>query len=72
MLSKALELELPARPSRDKSMRLVARAEGHRERAGWVWEVVSCCTSKNSQTCTDAIQILRQSTMLPALILLDP
>jgi hypothetical protein len=72
MFSKALELELPARPSRDNSMRLVATAEGHRERVGWAWEVVSCCISKISHTCTNTIQTLLQSTMLPALILLDP
>jgi hypothetical protein len=73
MPSKALELlELLARRSRDRQMRLVATVEGHRERVEWAWVVVSCCTSKISHPGTNAIQILLQYTMLPALMLLDP
>jgi hypothetical protein len=73
MRSKAPELELLARHSRDKSMRLVAMAGGHRGRAVLAWEVVCCYTSKISHAHTNnTTQTLLRSTMLPAPIPLDP
>lgn len=72
MPSKALQLELLAHRSRDRPMRLVATVEEHRERVGWAWVVVGCCTSIISRPVTNMTQTLRQSTMLPALMLLDP